>query len=104
MRVKEVTKWIIGNKIALIMSLAFLMLGTYYAFSRYLHYLPYPELLQIPLIPLIIMCGTGIWGDNGLGFPGIICYNDLMIPLTFAIQGFLLGLLIQWLIMKIRKK
>jgi len=48
------------NKILVSTFLLITGIGIYYASSRYIHTIPFPELLSILLIPLALICGSGI--------------------------------------------
>ncbi len=92
------------NKILVSTLLLIIGIGIYYVFSRYIHALYFPELLSILLIPLALICGSGIWGGGGVLSSSFFCYSDITIVLIFATEGFILGWFIQWLINKNKEK
>jgi hypothetical protein len=53
------------NAIALSVTIIFFCVGEYWIIARQSGKLPFNEWLLLPLLPLVIMCGTGFWGDNG---------------------------------------
>ena len=94
------------NKNRIIVSTLLLItgIGIYYVFSRYIHTISFPESLAIFLVPLALICGSGIWGGGGIFPSSFFCYSDIMIITIFVAEGFILGWFIQWLINKIKQK